>query len=145
MLPDLDYLLAYQNPDVIERYKNDYPSNELGPEDALKELLKYFWLNEKLKSDKTHAPTNENLFFDCAIHSEMREIDTMWHTFLLFTKDYAAFCQRYFGKFIHHQPVQKESITSRKKQELELRRFLSYVYDNLGEETLVLWFKPLLG
>lgn len=142
MLPDLESLLAYQNPYVLERYQEDHPFNALSPVDALRELLKYFWLNEKLKNDKKCFPANENLFFDCAIHEEMKEVDAMWHTFLLFTKDYAEFCQNYFGRFIHHQPVQKESDISRKKQELELRRFLSYVYDNLGEETLILWFKP---
>ena len=31
-------------------------------------------------------------------------IDEMWHTFVLFTQPYAAFCQRYFGRFIHHAP-----------------------------------------
>jgi len=32
------------------------------------------------------------------------EIDAVWHTFILFTKDYAAFCQTAFGEFIHHIP-----------------------------------------
>jgi hypothetical protein len=31
-------------------------------------------------------------------------VDEAWHTFILFTKDYAAFCQVAFGEFIHHVP-----------------------------------------
>jgi hypothetical protein len=31
-------------------------------------------------------------------------VDIGWHTFLLYTKDYAAFCQRVAGYFIHHVP-----------------------------------------
>lgn len=31
-------------------------------------------------------------------------VDIGWHTFLLFTRDYAAFCQRIAGCFIHHVP-----------------------------------------
>jgi len=31
-------------------------------------------------------------------------VDIGWHTFLLYTRDYAAFCQRVAGRFIHHVP-----------------------------------------
>ncbi|WP_059006208.1 glycine-rich domain-containing protein [Streptomyces specialis] len=31
-------------------------------------------------------------------------VDDYWHAFLLHTKAYADFCDRAFGKFIHHQP-----------------------------------------
>jgi hypothetical protein len=33
-------------------------------------------------------------------------IDSMWHTFLLFTKDYRTFCIDYLGKFIEHEPFE---------------------------------------
>jgi hypothetical protein len=32
------------------------------------------------------------------------EVDLGWHTFLLYTKEYAAFCDRVAGRFIHHMP-----------------------------------------
>jgi len=32
------------------------------------------------------------------------EVDEVWHDFILFTKDYALFCQATFGEFIHHVP-----------------------------------------
>lgn len=31
-------------------------------------------------------------------------VDIGWHTFILHTRDYADFCQRLAGRFIHHQP-----------------------------------------
>lgn len=31
-------------------------------------------------------------------------VDIGWHTFLLHTRDYAAFCDRIAGRFIHHEP-----------------------------------------
>ncbi|MGC5020366.1 glycine-rich domain-containing protein [Micromonospora sp. DT47] len=31
-------------------------------------------------------------------------VDIGWHTFILHTHDYADFCQRIAGRFIHHQP-----------------------------------------
>lgn len=33
-----------------------------------------------------------------------RDVDEVWHTFILFTADYAEFCADVFGHFIHHQP-----------------------------------------
>jgi hypothetical protein len=32
------------------------------------------------------------------------EMDEFWHTHLLFTRDYAAMCQKIAGRFIHHEP-----------------------------------------
>lgn len=32
-------------------------------------------------------------------------VDIGWHTFLLHTRDYAAFCQKLAGRFLHHVPV----------------------------------------
>lgn len=31
-------------------------------------------------------------------------VDDYWHAFVLRTHDYAEFCRRNFGRFIHHQP-----------------------------------------
>ncbi|WP_433528369.1 glycine-rich domain-containing protein [Micromonospora sp. CA-263727] len=31
-------------------------------------------------------------------------VDIGWHTFILHTRDYAAFCDRFAGRFIHHEP-----------------------------------------
>ncbi|TYC07138.1 hypothetical protein FXF53_00585 [Micromonospora sp. WP24] len=31
-------------------------------------------------------------------------VDIGWHTFILHTREYGAFCQRIAGGFIHHQP-----------------------------------------
>ena len=33
------------------------------------------------------------------------EVDDVWHTFILFTRDYAHFCADTFEKFVHHSPV----------------------------------------
>lgn len=32
------------------------------------------------------------------------EIDEVWHTHLLFTRNYSQFCERVFGEFLHHEP-----------------------------------------
>ncbi|WP_027930098.1 glycine-rich domain-containing protein [Amycolatopsis thermoflava] len=32
-------------------------------------------------------------------------VDIGWHTFVLHTRDYAAFCERIAGRFLHHVPT----------------------------------------
>lgn len=34
-------------------------------------------------------------------------VDDLWHEFILFTREYAAFCQVAFGRFLHHTPAVK--------------------------------------
>jgi len=31
-------------------------------------------------------------------------VDEVWHQFVLFSEEYAAFCKRFFGRFLHHHP-----------------------------------------
>jgi len=35
-------------------------------------------------------------------------VDIGWHTFILYTREYAAFCDRVAGRFIHHSPTDEE-------------------------------------
>jgi len=32
-------------------------------------------------------------------------VDDLWHEFILYTKNYDAFCRRAFGQFLHHSPA----------------------------------------
>lgn len=36
--------------------------------------------------------------------------DDLWHTFILFTKDYREFCEKSFGKIIDHEPHTGEQL-----------------------------------
>jgi hypothetical protein len=40
-----------------------------------------------------------------------RIVDQAWHHFILQTKDYANFCDKYCGRFIHHHPADPFSHT----------------------------------
>ena len=45
----------------------------------------------------------------CADHPEQGfspspTVDLGWHTFILYTRGYAEFCDAYAGRFIHHEP-----------------------------------------
>lgn len=145
MLPNLSDLLNYRNPLVIRRFKKNFPELESKAEALFDDMLKYLWLSRKHELDK-QDPLNESIGnFSCVMHREMRNIDEMWHTFILITQDYATFCYKYFGAFIHHIPevggdAENAIAIEADTFEHELRLFLSYTYDHLGEETVRSWF-----
>lgn len=138
----LETLLHYENGRVVSRFQQDYPDAKLSAKEALSELMKYIWICLKHHKEKKDFPEREDLKFFCTIYPEMKEIDNMWHTFLLFTQDYQEFCNQYLnGIFFHHQPLSHtEKILEKHVFERELGRYLSYLYDNLGENTVKKWF-----
>lgn len=74
---------------VVDRYIKD---SKVSPESAAETLLEL-----------------KRWFTLCALHPEKTyatggQVDELWHTFILFTKDYARFCHDLTGGFIHHVP-----------------------------------------
>ncbi len=141
-LPNLNKLMSYKNNKIISRYRKDYPTAKMNAEEALQEFMKFVWLCHKHRVEKKIRADDNSLNFSCAIHAEMSDIDNMWHTFLLFTKDYHDFCNHYLdGVFFHHEPLMNsDDNVFDKNDEEELTLYLSYIYDNLGEDTLIKWF-----
>jgi hypothetical protein len=81
-----------------------------------------WFLEERLRHDALIADSEictaidrfKNFMFLNAIgysrlNVPIMEIDIVWHTFLLFTAEYADFCDRYIGRFVHHVPVTSRS------------------------------------
>jgi hypothetical protein len=48
-----------------------------------------------------------------------RQVDEVWHQFILFTKEYNGFCEDYLGSFMHHSPHISSTPSSRRKQGME--------------------------
>ncbi len=140
---DLAYLLEYKNPKLILRYEKDYPQAEMSAETALKELLKYIWLCCKHAAEKTLNDSDEDLNFQCLMYESMKEMDYMWHTFIIHTRDYQQFCSDYLnGHYFHHDPLSSDQPEKPEPQHAQqLRRYLSYIQEHLGEETLLNWFR----
>ncbi|MFY0581028.1 hypothetical protein ACN28S_48360 [Cystobacter fuscus] len=80
----------------------------------------------------------------------------MWHTFILETRDYMKFCERYFGFYIHHKPTpQEEHEAQQAEYELDPQAFLAaheamlrpqyeLIYEQLGADTLLKWYSEYL-
>ena len=141
-------LLDYENEAVKSRFILRYPEQKNNVDVLFKDMLRYLWMSEKHHKDCILNANDQTLKFRNVMHVEMRLIDEVWHDFILMTRDYHEFCHHYFGHFIHHQVNQRDQLdeeASEINEEIfaeETERFFSYIYDNLGEETLIRWFRP---
>jgi hypothetical protein len=70
----------------------------------------------------------------------MQAMDEMWHAFVLHTKDYAEFCDRYLGRFVHHLPETAETTGMAPVSDADVERLITLVYTRLGKATADLWF-----
>lgn len=124
----LEQVLSYHNSRLMTTYATQY--NYVSYKEVeyiFKEMLKWLYLCTK----------DNNIF----ITSDYIKIDQMWHCFILHTKDYADFCQQYFGQFIHHIPTDRVEVNPfRKRHRLEiLTELYNNIQEHLGPETLIEW------
>jgi hypothetical protein len=130
-------VLAYRNPGVVARYAKDHQASMAEAEEVFGETLKWLYLCYRSCTDRPRA-------LGLTMTPELEKIDWMWHAFILFTRDYAAFCHGYFGFFLHHVPeVEQAGDEVRAPDEAAMRSLLgrqfSLVYDVFGEDTLIRW------
>jgi hypothetical protein len=145
MIPALEQLLAYRHPGSIKNYMRTYGVDNLIAEELFIDMLKYLWVSTKHRSEVEHNPQDPSLQFNFVMHQEMRDIDNMWHGFILYTQDYMAFCDKFFGVYLHHVPDVAEGITiSDEEFATDMANYLSYIYDNLGEGTMRRWFSSVM-
>jgi hypothetical protein len=130
----LNEVLAYRHAGVLRRYAKEHAASPQEAEEVFQELLKYLYL--------CYRAAEEPEPFACVVSPEIEKIDWMWHTFLLFTIDYADFCERHFGFFLHHVPSEAEDETPVDESAFSaaVQRQFALVYDVLGEETLRAWY-----
>ena len=103
------------------QYIQHYPI----PRHVLHQLRRDYMLNSE------QLPIIERGFKDfCLIHlarpnqlhnMPSKAVDALWHGFILDTRSYAAFCQRAFGKMLHHQPASNMHTLPITKQQQALK------------------------
>ena len=108
-------ILAYQHERVLDRYATDYG---VSPEEA-----------------KRRFDAFKEFMVICAVKPGPKvtsePIDRMWHTFLLFTKDYRYFCEEYLGLFINHEPFERASPGTYLETREFARQYLGKLDENL--------------
>jgi hypothetical protein len=132
----LEEVLAYRHPGVVRRYAKEQGVSLAEAEEVFRETLKWLYLCYRSTTMDPEGP-------GCAMTPEIARLDEMWHTFILFTRDYAAFCERYFGFFLHHVPNVDEEEKPEDPETVRplLERHFGLVYDVLGEDTLHNWYE----
>jgi len=127
-------VLAYRHPGVVRRYVKDHGASPEEAAELFEETLKWLYLCYRCATDLPEGT-------GCTLSPDIAKLDDAWHTFLLFTRDYADFCDRYFGFFLDHFPNEDEPgppLDSARVRERMEQQF-ALVYDVLGEETLTAW------
>lgn len=118
--------LSYENVDIIEKFCSE--------QEVQQELAKEYFIEVK-KFLYLCANTTDRL-------APSAEIDKIWHTFILFTKDYRQYCMHFLGKFIDHVPEVKKD-TSEPKENCLLNTITNYenVFGELNNEVWQVPFK----
>lgn len=141
-----DSVKKYKHQGVIDRFSELYGVDLSESEQIFEDMKLWLVLAKVAKIE------NSNKSF--VIDNALLVIDEMWHNFILFTKDYSAFCDNYFGHYLHHSPTsveetnrQKEifvnmSIEERQSYMMEkLRWQYEFTMVKLGKETFVRWYQ----
>lgn len=130
----------YMHEETILRFLDSYKISKSEAEDIFHEMKKLLSLMNKY-GDNEYIFTHEPLWI----------IDEMWHTFLLYTRDYSNFCINYFDRIIDHDIVprnKKQNVIQgldRNEKEivnmvsLAVKRLYELIYEFLGRETLIKW------
>jgi hypothetical protein len=110
---------AQQYGHVIRRIARDERIRTRTAERRFVEMLKF--LDVCAGAEKTVSPPTR--------------VDGAWHCFILFTRDYAAYCQERFGRFIHHEPTESED-------PLAYERAYDEATERFGELDRRIWRRP---
>src|SRR3990167_4156190 len=132
----LNEVLGNINPRVLNKFRTLYDVTRVDALEVATETNRWLWLNARLNQDRENRVIGIPRVL--VIHHGMVIMDEYWHTFVLHTRDYKKFCQDQFGFFIHHSPSSPD-FQELNQEETECQ--LSYIWDVLGEETVVKWYE----
>lgn len=153
-LPGLDELEAYECQEVILKFSRDYKVTLAQSQMLFKETMKMLWLMVKHRLEQDNA-TECFIPSDFIVQKAMDPLDKMWHEFILFTQEYHKFCETFFGSYLHHVPCSEKEFQAFQQRKVErkesferlerekLKVFVTYIQQNLGNETLEAWFKEV--
>jgi hypothetical protein len=143
--PTLEDVLQYTNDDVVYRFQKTYAVSREESEDIFEQVKKWLWL--------AHVRRCSGIAEGLSVDHPIVVIDEMWHNFVLFTKEYTAFCLRFFGYYLHHAPatereerayrdeLRQVSMAERRALLKDRKRIqYEYIYDHLGKDTFVKWY-----
>jgi len=73
------------------------------------------------------------------MHAVSERVDPFWHSHIIFTRDYAAFCERIYGQYIHHQPLDESNDEEVRKLRV-LYRYTHGIYRQMFSHVDEFWW-----
>lgn len=148
--PALAAALAYANDDVVHKFLERFDLPWADACELFAETRRWLWLAAAHRADRRAGRPSPPVL---AIDTPLLMLDEMWHTFVLFTREYAAFCRRCLGGYVHHVPTthaekerrrqewRRDPVRARRREQRRLEAQYAYVYDRLGEAALRKWYE----
>lgn len=142
MTKPLAEFINYRNPEALHRFEFQYKISGAEAEQIFEDVLSYLWLTATLEDRRKEDPATP----DITIWNGMVILDEMWHCFILVTEQYTDFCNKNFGRYIHHPPplfkffVNEKNLGTERSEEILVEELIPLVYEELGEEVAVRWF-----
>lgn len=89
-----EYLAAFRMPEaVLNRFETKRPELDMRQRVQVEQgLRQYFLVCQRANGKFVSMPS--------------QAVDDLWHEFILFTRNYENFCQKAFGCYLHHTPVE---------------------------------------
>ncbi len=138
--PKLSALLKFSHPDLIDRFSYDYGLSRPTVETIFQDLMRYLWIADRLQSQSLHRRKSQ-LLGSLVIIDSWLIIDEMWHSFLLFNKDYEEFCLKHFGHILRHAPdTTRTSVLQKRSKAINYEAYVDLIYDNFGATVANRWF-----
>ena len=123
-----DAIMAFPMGNIVTRYAKENP--------------------DLASKAKLHERELKRYLFLCAKYPErgwpmVNSIDELWHTFIIFTKDYHEFCQQLGLQYLHHQPVNDGDDLS--DIPATYQEFLKLYRQEFGPASSAVWPRKLAG
>ncbi len=122
--------MTYRNERVVARFLSTFAVPQEAATMLFDDTVALLWLIATARSTPG-AP------WPIQIYTPMTMMDEMWHLFILFTKDYHAFCDTYLDGYIHHTPLD-DGFDPQPSAAMATQ--LSFMYDHIGQERMDRWF-----
>jgi hypothetical protein len=120
--------LGYEAPFLIEKLiKNCVVDTDAEAEELFREVKRYLVLCDL---DQSRVWNMYSL-----------RVDEAWHQFILFTRQYMEFCQRFFGRYVPHNPSNAPKVEySRPAEKTSFKQFYSRYQELFAEPLPDLWY-----
>jgi hypothetical protein len=143
-LCSLQQALAYRNDQILYKFQERWDVSQEEAAELFDETKKWLWVQVAAR----HHPGAPPLAMTVALAM----VDEMLHTFILFTREYARYCDENYGAYLHHTPMTKKDKDAkldwfrRAPEEMLaaesafLSNMYSFTYELMGEQTVMKWY-----